>query len=231
MRNYTRRAGRVHAVEPVHRQGRRGADAAARRRPAAGHHARVSVRGRRRRGIPVREAVAARRRPVRRGRSVPDQHDARGRADRAGGRSADRRRHARPDHAARCSRLSPEGAGADRPQAAVRSLRPLSIQVFAAVVQDFIRFARLAESARCRQTSSLDGRTSMSTSGQSTLARQRTSRVVGLRNAARFGSAMRIATAEDRDRRRWTSQRAVRTVAVEERQEAARRRRPSTFSP
>ena len=32
MRNYKRRARRVHAVEPVHRQGRRGADAAARRR-------------------------------------------------------------------------------------------------------------------------------------------------------------------------------------------------------
>ena len=44
-----RRAGRVHAVEPVHRQERRGADAAARRRAAAGHHARVPVRGRRRR--------------------------------------------------------------------------------------------------------------------------------------------------------------------------------------
>ena len=44
-----RRAGRVHDVEPVHRQGRRRADAAARRRPAGRHHARVPVRGRRRR--------------------------------------------------------------------------------------------------------------------------------------------------------------------------------------
>ena len=41
------RARRVHAVEPVHRQGRRGADAADRRRPAARHHARVPLRSRR----------------------------------------------------------------------------------------------------------------------------------------------------------------------------------------
>ena len=53
-----RRAGRVHAVEPLHRQGRRGADAAARRRAAAGHHARVPVRGRRRTSAStVREAT------------------------------------------------------------------------------------------------------------------------------------------------------------------------------
>ena len=53
-----RRAGRVHDVEPVHRQGRRGVDAAARRRPAARHHPRIRARNRRRAaGIPVREAV------------------------------------------------------------------------------------------------------------------------------------------------------------------------------
>ncbi len=43
-----RRARRMHDVQPVRRQERRRADAAARGRPAARHHARVPVRGRRR---------------------------------------------------------------------------------------------------------------------------------------------------------------------------------------
>ena len=42
------------------------------------------------RGIPVREAVLQRRGSVRRRRGVPHEHDARGRADRAGGRSRNR---------------------------------------------------------------------------------------------------------------------------------------------
>ena len=41
MRNYRGELAECTPVEPVHRQGRRRADAAARRRPAAGHHARV----------------------------------------------------------------------------------------------------------------------------------------------------------------------------------------------
>ena len=48
MRNYRGELAECTHVEPVHRQERRRADAAARRRPAAGHHARVPVRGRRR---------------------------------------------------------------------------------------------------------------------------------------------------------------------------------------
>ena len=49
MRNYRGELAECTTVEPVHRQERRGADAAARRGPAAGHHPRVPVRGRRRR--------------------------------------------------------------------------------------------------------------------------------------------------------------------------------------
>ena len=45
MRNHPRRARRVLAVEPVRREGRRGAHAAARRRAARRHHARVPLRG------------------------------------------------------------------------------------------------------------------------------------------------------------------------------------------
>ena len=78
MRQLQGRAGRVHAVQPVHRQERRGADAADRRRAAAGHHARVPVRGRTRmRGFRCVKRCCARRGPVRRRRGVPHQHDAR----------------------------------------------------------------------------------------------------------------------------------------------------------
>ena len=48
MRNYRGELAECTHVEPLRRQGRRGAHAAARRGPAAGHHARVPVRGRRR---------------------------------------------------------------------------------------------------------------------------------------------------------------------------------------
>ena len=54
----SRRARRVHAVEPVHRQGRRGADAAARRGPACrASRASFCSRSARRPGFAVREAV------------------------------------------------------------------------------------------------------------------------------------------------------------------------------
>ena len=82
MRNYRGELAECTTVEPLRREERRRADAAARRRPAAGHHARVPVRGRRRGGHSGPRSGPARRRPVRRRRSVPHQHDARARADR-----------------------------------------------------------------------------------------------------------------------------------------------------
>ncbi len=77
----SRRADRVHDVEPVHRQERGGADAAARRGAAARHHARVPVRGRasrsawtcasRRCATTIYSAPTKRSSPARRARLVP----------------------------------------------------------------------------------------------------------------------------------------------------------------
>ena len=117
-----RRAGRVLAVEPVRREGRR---PSARRRSTPGcwpaSRASSSRRWPPRPGIPMRGRRAPRRGPVRRRRGVPDQHDAGDRADRPGGRPRDRRRPARAGHAAPARGVSREGPGASRAAAPVAS--------------------------------------------------------------------------------------------------------------
>ena len=109
-----RRTGRVHAVEPVRRQGRRRADAAARRGPAAGHHPRVPVRDRRRSRHSRPRGRSARRRPAGGGRGLPHQHDARCRAGDEGGRARDRQRDARPGDEGASERLHGESQGSRR---------------------------------------------------------------------------------------------------------------------
>ncbi len=73
-------------------------------------------------GDPRSRGRAEGRRPVRRRRSVPDQHDARSRADRPGRRSEDRQRRAGIGVARAARGLPPEGALADR-QSDDRSVR------------------------------------------------------------------------------------------------------------
>ena len=94
MRNYRGELVRVHDVESVRRQGRRGADAADRGRTAARDHARVRVRGRARRAGSRAGGGSSRRGPVRCRRGVSHEHDPRNRPHRPGGQPNDRDRKA-----------------------------------------------------------------------------------------------------------------------------------------
>ncbi len=82
--------------EPLPRQGRRAADAAAGERRARRHHAPGGAGAGRRVGDPRRRAVADARRAVPRRRAVHDRHRRRDHARARGRPAPDRRRHARP---------------------------------------------------------------------------------------------------------------------------------------